>query len=132
MISTATCTEHAYQNTEAGFEYTIENVGDVTNIRLKGSLDIRKVSALKRDLNTCLPAGMHQVLFDCGELEKIDYAGIGLLVSLFKQAHFFKGNVKIAHLLGQPRDVFELLGLDRIFDIYAETGEAQGSFARHG
>ncbi len=121
---------HGYANT--GFNYTIEHVGDITNVHLKGSLDVRRVSTFTRDITACGADGMQQVVFDCGELKWIDHAGISAIVSLFLRSRIFNGKVKIARLLGQPRDIFQLLHLDKVLEIYPELESAYGSFAAHG
>ena len=127
MITPAQSTEHAHRYADAGFDYTIENIGNVTNVRLKGSLDARGVSRFTRDFDACLSAGMQQVVFDCATLEWIDAAGIGVFITLFRRYRFSKGTVKIARLFGQPREVFRLLRLDRVFDMHPELETTHGS-----
>ena len=129
MRTTALSANPTRRNADAGFDYTIENVGSVTNVRLKGSLDVRCVSTFTRDFNARRSAGMRQVVFDCGALDRVDHAGVSAIVTLFLRSRRMHGNVKIARLLGQPRDVFRLLRLDRVFDIYPEFEAARGSFA---
>jgi len=129
MRTAAPSTEHARRSADAGFDYTIESIGDVTNVRLKGSLDVRGVSTFTRDFDARRSAGMRRVIFDCGDLEWVDAAGIGVFITLFRRYRFSnKGTVQIARLFGQPRDIFRLLRLDRVFDIAPELDAAHGSF----
>jgi len=64
MISAAAYAEHTRRNTPAvmqnnaktqdgDFDYMIEQVGDVINVCLKGSPDVRRVSKLQRELDAC-------------------------------------------------------------------------------
>lgn len=106
------------------FEYKKEERNGVIIFTLSGSLDIGTVSTMRADLDALLSTGQHKVLFDLYELEQIDSSGIGAIIALFKRVRSNRGEVKIARLIGQPREIFSLLRLDRVFDIYDEVETA--------
>lgn len=110
------------------FEYTKEERESVVIFHLNGSLDIGTVSTMRADLDTLLSSGQHQVIFDLHKLEQIDSSGIGAIIALFKRVRSNKGDMKIANLIGQPREIFSLLRLDRVFDIHENVDQALKNF----
>ena len=110
------------------FEYTQETEGTILVFHLIGSLDIGTVATMRADLDALLSVGQHQVIFDVHELEQIDSSGIGAIIALFKRVRSNKGEMKIANLVGQPREIFSLLRLDRVFDIHESIDHALKSF----
>lgn len=110
------------------FEYKREERDGIIVFTLSGSLDIGTVSTMRADLDTLLSTGHHKVLFDLYDLEQIDSSGIGAIIALFKRVRANRGEVKIARLVGQPREIFSLLRLDRVFEIYDELDAAVKSF----
>lgn len=110
------------------FEYKKVERDGIIVFTLSGSLDIGTVSTMRADLDALLSTGQHKVLFDLYDLEQIDSSGIGAIIALFKRVRANRGEVKIARLVGQPREIFSLLRLDRVFEIYNELEDALKSF----
>lgn len=110
------------------FEYTQEEQEGVLIFKLKGSLDIGTVSSMRSQIDSLVSTGQHKVLFDLYELEQIDSSGVGAFISIFKRIRSNKGDMKISRLVGQPKEIFSLLRLDRVFQIYNDPEEAVKSF----
>ncbi len=110
------------------FEYTKSERDGVIIFTLAGSLDIGTVSTMKADLDSLLSTGQHNVIFELSDLEQIDSSGIGAIIALFKRVRTNKGTVKIARLVGQPKEIFSLLRLDRVFEIHDDVESALKSF----
>ena len=110
------------------FEYSKNVRDEVIVFTLTGSLDIGTVSTMKADLDAVLSSGRHKVLFDLYDLEQIDSSGIGAIIALFKRVRSNKGEVKISRLVGQPKEIFSLLRLDRVFEIHDDFEKALQSF----
>lgn len=89
----------------------------ITILTLRGHLDALNAPTLKRETEELVSQARTQVIFDMSLLELIDSSGVGAIVSLFKQVRTRHGDVKIASLHGQPREIFKLLRLDRAFDL---------------
>ncbi|PIE29520.1 anti-anti-sigma factor [candidate division KSB3 bacterium] len=110
------------------FEYSKDLRDGVIVFTLAGSLDIGTVSTMKTELDAVLSSSQHKVLFDLYDLEQIDSSGIGAFVALFKRVRSNKGEVKISRLIGQPKEIFTLLRLDRVFEIHDDFEQALQSF----
>lgn len=110
------------------FDYTKETQDNIVIFHLTGSLDIGTVSTMRADLDALLSTGQHQVIFDLRDLEQIDSSGIGAIIALFKRVRSNHGDMKIVSLVGQPREIFSLLRLDRVFDIHDSVDHALKNF----
>ena len=86
-----------------------------------------RFQCLKGDIDA-LSIGQQKVLFDLYDLEQIDSSGIGAIIALFKRVRSNKGEVKISRLIGQPKEIFSLLRLDRVFEIYDDFEKAFSAF----
>jgi anti-sigma B factor antagonist len=110
------------------FEYTQEEQDGVLVFKLGGSLDIGTISSVRTNIEPLVSSGPHKVLFDLYDLEQIDSSGVTAFIVIFKRVRSNKGDMKILGLMGQPREIFSLLRLDRIFEIYSDLDEAIASF----
>lgn len=110
------------------FNYTKDERDDIVIFSLAGSLDIGTVSMMRADLDALLSTGQYKVVFDLHDLEQIDSSGIGAIIALFKRVRSNKGEMKITRLVGQPHEIFSLLRLDRVFEIYDTVEQTLDSF----
>ena len=72
---------------------------------------------------TCL-----KILLDLGNIEYLSSAGLGHLVGLLKKCRTRGGNLKLSGLNEAIRELFEVMRLDRIFELFPNVGEAVESF----
>ena len=105
-----------------------DDQGAVTVLRVSGHLDALNAPNLKRVTEGLADDGRVQVIFDMSQLKLIDSSGVGAIVSLFKQVRSRRGDVKIAALSGQPREIFKLLRLDKAFELADSVDEASARF----
>lgn len=105
-----------------------EDRGEVTVLALTGHLDALNAPNLKRETEPLIAEGRVRVVFDMDRLALVDSSGVGAIVSLFKQARTRGGDVKIAGLVGQPREIFKLLRLDKAFDLHDTVEGASERF----
>jgi anti-sigma B factor antagonist len=110
------------------FEYKKEERDGVIIFKLTGSLDIGTVSNMRSKIDSLISTGQHQVLFDLYDLEQIDSSGVGAFIAIFKRIRSNKGDMKISRLMGQPKEIFSLLRLDRVFEIHDDFDNALKSF----
>ena len=110
-------------------DYDKRENGDVTVFSLRGNLDALTAPSLKKEIEALLAARKIHVVFDLGGLELIDSSGVGAIVSLFKRVRTLQGDVKIARLAGQPSEIFNLLRLNRAFEIFDSVDAAVARFS---
>ena len=109
-------------------EHNREDRDDVVVLKLKGNLDALTAPDLRPVIDELVSNRTTQVIFDLGELTLIDSSGVGAIVSLFKRVRLLGGDVKIARLTNQPKEIFRLLRLDRAFELFETVEEAEQKF----
>ena len=111
-------------------EFTQEDREDVVVLKLRGNLDALTATDLRPTIEELVSSRKTQVIFDLGELTLIDSSGVGAIVSLFKRVRLLGGDVKIACLSNQPKEIFRLLRLDRAFELFETVEEAEQKFLK--
>ncbi len=110
------------------FDFTKEEQDDIVLLTLKGNLDALTAVELRPTIDELVANRQTKVIFDLNELTLIDSSGVGAIVSLFKRVRMLGGDVKIARLANQPKEIFRLLRLDRAFDLFETLEEAKAKF----
>lgn len=95
--------------------FTRVDEGDVTTLKIEGTLDAMTAPELRPLMDEIVTEGRSQVTLDLSSLRLIDSSGVGVLVSLFKRVRSNGGDVSIVGLKDQPLAIFKLLRLDRVF-----------------
>lgn len=103
---------------------------DVVVLILKGNLDALTAPELRPTIDDLVSNRKTKVIFDLKDLKLIDSSGVGAIVSLFKRVRMLGGDVKIACLANQPKEIFRLLRLDRAFDLFETVEEAERKFGK--
>lgn len=111
-------------------EHALTNRNGVTVLLLKGSLNALTAPDVRAVIDTLVNERRLQVTIDLSALEMIDSSGVGAIVSLFKRLRTIGGEVKIAGLRGQPKEIFRILRLEQAFDLVGTVEEAEARFAR--
>lgn len=109
-------------------DMTIEHVDDVAVVLLPGTdLDAASSEKFKADLAPLLKTHS-KVVIDLSRLRFIDSSGLGAFLSCLRQLAMKGGELKLCGLSNSVYQTFELVRLNRIFDIYASKGEAVEAF----
>jgi|SRR5581483_7742676 len=99
-------------------ELAIDKTGDVAVVTVSvEELDASNAPELKRDIAPVLQANM-KVVLDLSRVRFMDSSGLGAMLSCLRQINAKKGELKLCGLSRQVRSAFELVRLNRIFDIY--------------
>lgn len=107
--------------------FDVGRSGDVTIVRLGGRLDGQQVGPVRQQLLELPERGDVRVVLDLERLEWIDSSGVGALITLFKRARTRGGDVKVAGLQRQPKEIFRLLRLEAAFEVFPSVEEAVNS-----
>ncbi len=113
---------------QSDFDWNQKNQNGISIFTLKGSFNVGVSSKIRVSIEPILSTGQRKVLFDLTELEQLDSAGVTTLIVIFKRVRSNKGDMKITGINGQPREIFRLLRLDKVFDLYEDFDAAIESF----
>lgn len=97
--------------------YARTDSGDDTVLKIEGTLDAVTAPDLRPVVDKLVADARAAITLDLSGLRLIDSSGVGVIVSLFKRVRANGGQVRIVGLNDQPRAVFKLLRLDRVFPV---------------
>ena len=102
--------------------------GDILVLRLYGKLDGKNSRVLNDEVSSHFDNGKRKLIIDCANLGYVSSFGVGTLVGL--QAKFRKkgGDVKLAAIQATVAEVFKLVRLDRLLEMYGDIEFARESF----
>jgi anti-sigma B factor antagonist len=100
-----------------------------TIIDLSGRITLGEGSALLRQLVRDLLANGHRkIVLNLADVNYIDSAGIGELVTGFTTARTHGGELKLLHLTKKVRDLLQITRLYTVFDVHEDERTAAASF----
>jgi anti-sigma B factor antagonist len=109
-------------------ELTAEKVGNVAVVQVHGEyLDASVADEFRRDMTPLIEADPRMVL-DLSQLQFLDSAGLGALLSCLRRLSAEDGDLKLCGLTKPVRSVFEISRMHRIFEIYGTRDEALKAF----
>jgi anti-sigma B factor antagonist len=104
-------------------------VGGVTIVDINGRIVLGEESASLRDLvGDLLGKGHKKILFNLGDVNYIDSAGLGYLVSAFSSVRKQGGELKLLNLTSKVHDVLQITRLYTVFDVLDDEAAATKSF----
>jgi|RhiMethySRZTD1v2_1073278.scaffolds.fasta_scaffold130052_2 anti-sigma B factor antagonist len=110
----------------------VEHVDDVTVVVLPGvSLDASNAKEFKRGMTSLLNT-QSKVVFDLQQVQFVDSSGLGGLLSCLRQLTAVGGELKLCGMAKSVRDLFALVRMDRIFDIFSTQADAIVAFQEKG
>jgi anti-sigma B factor antagonist len=98
-------------------KYTRTDNEEETTLAIEGTLDAVTAPDLRSVVDAIVNESRKEVTLELGALRLIDSSGVGVIVSLFKRVRANGGQVRIVGLRDQPRAIFRLLRLDRVFPV---------------
>lgn len=109
-------------------DMTIEQIDGVTVVLLPGKeLDAANTEAFKSGIAPVLKTHTKMV-FDLSQLRFIDSSGLGAFLSCLRQLSTRGGELKLCGMSQPVYQTFELVRMNRIFDIYPSKNDAVQAF----
>ena len=109
---------------ELSGEFTLGRSGVARPLDLHG----HRLEDLGQTLGSLLERGTKRLVLDLDKVRFIDSAGLGDLVAWKKRAVQVGGDVKLLRPSKRIRDLFDLMAMTRVFQIFAEEADAVASF----
>jgi anti-sigma B factor antagonist len=95
---------------------------DVVNVC--GEIDLLTAPALKETIYELLDSGVNDIILDMTELDFMDSAGLGVLVSTLRRVRMEgTGSLSLVCDRDNILKLFSITGLDKVFDIYTSMEE---------
>jgi anti-anti-sigma factor len=102
---------------------------DVSIISVRGFVDTTTSGELEESLKRLLRQGQFNIVVDLGGVNYISSAGWGIFISEIKEIRENGGDLKLASMIGEVYEVFELLEFQTILESYDSVERAVRSFS---
>ena len=89
-----------------------------------GEVDVYTSPQLKHDLVQMAESGVKQVVVNLSQVEYLDSTGLGVLIGGLKRMREAGGNLSLVGPGMRIQRIFEITGLNKIFEIHATEEEA--------
>jgi anti-sigma B factor antagonist len=108
----------------------IENINGITVVSFEG---LNRFNALitekvKEDIKALFSSPNTKLILDLSGIQFIDSSGFGVFLSIMKTANNSYGFFKISNISEEVMELFKLLQLHNVFEIYNKREDALKSF----
>lgn len=110
------------------FEILEKNVDDIKVLKVIGELDALVAPKLKDRITKLVDGDSTKFIIDFEEVTHINSLAMGILRGKLKVVKDMGGDIKLIKLNEHIKSIFEMIGLDEIFEIYENEDEAVASF----
>jgi len=113
------------------FKITYEKKQNIKVIRFWGDLTSDNIKLIDKNI---IVDSEHigNFVFDLEHLELIDSTGLSYIINALKLSMKYNTQIKLLHLLNQPKVVFEITRVNTLFELYENETEALNSFRSKG
>jgi len=106
----------------------IEKVEDVVVLKLQGLVDSGTSQVIEKRLNDLISDGNVKILVDLDLVDYISSAGWGIFIGEIKGVRNDNGDIKLASMRPDVREVFDLLEFNTLLTPYDSRGDALAAF----
>ena len=96
----------------------------ISLVSLSGRLDQTVTPEIETALLKELEDGNEQLIVDMSEVSYVNSGGLRCLLTAWRKANDLQGRIILCSLSGRVADVFEIVGFDKVFEIYGTRNEA--------
>jgi anti-sigma B factor antagonist len=100
----------------------------VVVMEVPGALNNLEGQAFFQELQPLLETDRPRIVLDCSQLQRVDSAGIEILLHCIEEAMKRDGDVKLAAVPPASIAILELMRVDRLFEVFDTVEEATQSF----
>lgn len=110
------------------FEIVEKTLNDVRVIKVVGELDALVAPKLKERMSKLIETDAVNFIIDFEELVHINSLAMGILRGKLRTVKEIGGDIKLIKLNDHIKTIFEMVGLDEVFEIYETEEEALANF----
>jgi len=98
------------------FTYSTDAAG-IINAVLSGRLDTTNAEDFSKLIQPLMNGAKNNIVMDCGDLEYISSSGLRMMLTLLKSVKQTEGSLKLLNMRPVIREVFDMTGFSKLFDI---------------
>jgi anti-sigma B factor antagonist len=101
---------------------------EVSEIRVDGVIDTLTASELEEVIDSLLKRERYNLVVDLAGVDYISSAGWGIFISHIKEVRAAGGDIKLANMISNVYEIYELLEFDNVLAAYSSVDEARDAF----
>jgi len=102
---------------------------EITIVRVDGVIDTMTATELEKVTNSLLNQKRYNIIVDLGGVDYISSAGWGIFISNIREIRLNKGDIKLARMIPNVYEIFELLEFDSILKAFDNIEKAKNDFS---
>ncbi|UCC81042.1 MAG: STAS domain-containing protein [Candidatus Zixiibacteriota bacterium] len=102
--------------------------GKVSVVRVDGVIDTITAPELEKVMNSLLEQKKYNIVVDLGGVDYISSAGWGIFISNIREIRQNSGDIKLARMIPNVYEIFELLEFDSILKAFDSVEKAKSDF----
>jgi anti-sigma B factor antagonist len=102
--------------------------GEISVVRVDGVIDTMTATDLEKVMNSLLERRRYNVIIDLGGVDYISSAGWGIFISNIREIRQHSGDIKLARMIPNVYEIFELLEFDSILKAFDSVEKAKTDF----
>ena len=103
--------------------------GQVALLQIGGEVDMYSSPEARKAIMEVVKQKIPKLIVDLKDVSYMDSSGVATLIEGLQMCHKYNGNLLIAGLRDNVREVFELTRLDKIYQIYQDVDAALAQHA---
>jgi anti-sigma B factor antagonist len=101
----------------------------VSEIRIDGEINTLTASKLEDVIDSLIKREQYKLIIDLAGVEYISSAGWGIFFSHINDVHNHGGDIKLANMIPNVYEIYELLECDSVLKAYPSNDEARSDFS---
>ncbi len=101
---------------------------EITLIRVDGVIDTMTAAELEKVINSLLEQNRYKIIVDLAGVTYISSAGWGIFISNIREIRQQHGDLKLARMIPNVYEIFELLEFDSILKTFDDLDDAKRDF----
>jgi len=100
----------------------------VSEVRVDGVIDTTTASDLEEVIESLLKRQRYMIILDLAGVDYISSAGWGIFISRIKDVRNNRGDIKLANMIPNVYEIYELLEFDKVLKSYPSVDKASDDF----
>ena len=100
----------------------------ISAVRVDGVIDTLTATQLEEVLDKLIKRGRFGIILDLAGVDYISSAGWGIFISRIKEIRDNSGDIKLANMVPNVLEIYELLEFDNILSSYESVNSARAAF----
>jgi anti-sigma B factor antagonist len=101
---------------------------EISEVRIDGVIDTITAGELEEVIDSLLKRARYHIVVDLAGVDYISSAGWGIFISHIKDVRNHGGDIKLANMIPNVYEIYELLEFDNVLQAYNSIDEARSKF----